>query len=117
MYGSVTTIIVPDDTGISNWWNTGAEILILLHTLNYDDGQVGRIISTPTRHGDGMVKLELDSAIVPPMTLKQSEDFAVEVALSSRNILFEGDIDLSKCDEFAERGCLYGKDTCLRSLV
>jgi hypothetical protein len=93
MTGSTTSIVVPDDTGISACWNTGAEILITSHTLNYDDGQVRRIISTPTQYGDGFVKLELDSALLPPTTLKQSEDFAVEVALLSRNILFEGDTD------------------------
>jgi hypothetical protein len=93
MNGPVTSIILPDDTGISNCWDRGAEILITSHTLNYEDGQVRRITSTPTRYGDGFVKLELDSAIVRPTTLKQSKEFAVEVALLSRNILFEGDTD------------------------
>jgi G8 domain len=92
MDGFIRTIIVPDN-GISSCWNTGAEILITSHTLNYDDGQVRRIVSSPTQHGNGFVKLELDSAIVPPTTLNQSKDFAVEVALLSRNILFEGDTD------------------------
>ena len=90
--GSVTAIIVPDN-GISSYWGPGADIVITSHTLNYEDSQVRRLISRPTPLGAGLVKLELDSAILPPTTRKQSDDFAVEVALLSRNIRFEGDTD------------------------
>ena len=90
--GSTSSIIVPDN-GVSSCWDTGAEILITSHTLEYDDGQVRKLISAPTPYGDGFVKLDLDSPIIPATTRNQSPDFAVEVALLSRNILFEGDTD------------------------
>lgn len=90
--GSITSILVPD-AGVSNCWDKGAELLITSHTLDYDDGQVRRLVSSPIPTGDGYVMLELDSAIVPPISIKDSADFAVEVALLSRNIVFEGDTD------------------------
>ena len=90
--GSVTSIIVPD-SGIVDCWGKGAEILITSHTLSYEDSQVRTLTKNPTPHGDGFVKLDFDEAIVPPTTNQDSRDFAVEVALLSRNILFEGDTD------------------------
>lgn len=90
--GSISSIIVPDDD-VGGCWDAGAEILITSHTLEHDHGQVRKLVSPPTRYGDGFVKLELDAAIIPATTRKQSQDFAVEVALLSRNIVFEGDTD------------------------
>lgn len=92
--GSVTSIIVPAD-GIENCWGAGAEILITSHTLSYQDSQVRTLVSNPVALGDGFVKLELNEAIVPATTTQESPDFAVEVALLSRNILFEGANDFA----------------------
>ena len=92
--GPVSSIVVPD-SGVSKCWGKGAEIVITSHTLDYDDQQVRRLVSTPTPLGGGLVQLDLDSAIVPPTTKRQSSDFAVEVALLSRNFVFEGEADVN----------------------
>jgi hypothetical protein len=90
--GSVSSIVVPDN-GILGTWDAGAEILITSHTLDYNDAQVRRLVSAPKVAGTGFVKLDLNSAIIPATTLVESPNFAVEVALLSRNIVFEGDTD------------------------
>lgn len=38
----------------------------------------------------GYVVIKLDASIARPITMKDSPDYAVEVALLSRNIVFEG---------------------------
>ena len=90
--GSTTSIVVQED-GVSDCWSTGAEILITSHTLDFQDGQVRKLISPPVSLGDGFVRLDLDTSIIPPTTKHQSKDFAVEIALLSRNIRFEGATD------------------------
>ena len=74
-------------------WASGAEILVTSHTSDYGGHQVREIVEIQA-HSDGQqAKIILDSPIIPPTTRRDSVDFAVEVALLSRNIVFEGDSD------------------------
>lgn len=90
--GSISSIVVQED-GVSDCWSSGAEILIASHTLDFQDGQVRKLLSPPVSLGDGLVRLDLDSPIIPPTTKRQSKDFPVEVALLSRNIRLEAAAD------------------------
>jgi hypothetical protein len=86
------TIIV--DAAVRGKWAVGSEIVITSHTIKWDGHQV-RTISQVTPFGsDGAyVALLLSSAIDRPTTLIDSPDFAVEVALLSRNIVVQGGSD------------------------
>ncbi len=86
------TIVV--DAAVSGKWAAGSEIVITSHTIKWDGHQV-RTISKVTPFGsDGAyVSLLLSSAVDRPTTLRDSSDFAVEVALLSRNIVFQGGSD------------------------
>jgi hypothetical protein len=92
--GPKTAILVEED-GVAGCWDDGAEILVTSHTLDFEAQQVRRIVGTPTSVGDGLVRLDLDQFVIPPVTRRDSEDFAVEVALLSRNFVFEGATDES----------------------
>lgn len=83
-----TGIILEDPDGhIAATWGVGAEILITSHTMNYDDQQTATIAGVESL-GNGRVQLNLDVAIRRPTTSVETTDFAVEVALLSRNIVF-----------------------------
>ena len=90
--GSKESLLVQEN-GVAGCWDKGAEILITSHTTDLESAQVRRLVSTPRSRGDGFVRLDLDEAIVPPVTVQDGDGFAVEVALLSRNILFEGATD------------------------
>lgn len=83
------TILVVEAAGIQGYWKPGAEILVTSHTRTWNDHQVRRIVAV-TASSEGLVELHLDDAIRRPTTRTESPDFAVEVALLSRNILLEG---------------------------
>jgi hypothetical protein len=89
------TAILVEEGGVAGCWDDGAEILITSHTLDFEAQQVRRIVGTPTSVGDGLVRLDLNEFVIPPVTRRESEDFAVEVALLSRNFVFEGATDES----------------------
>jgi hypothetical protein len=89
---SATSIIVPSD-GIMDCWGKGVDVLITSHTLNFNDSQVRTLTANPKSVGNGFVRLDLNEAIVQPITSQDSPDFAVEIAFLSRNILFQGDAD------------------------
>lgn len=84
--------IIVVDSSVKGTWVPGAEILITSHTREWNDHQVRKItkVSDYTRRA---VQIELDAPIVRPTTTRQNSDFAVEVALLSRNIVFEGGKD------------------------
>jgi hypothetical protein len=63
--------------------------VISSYTQAYFADQLRTIASISTAE-TGFVRLRLDSAIFKPTTLKESLDFATEVALLSRNVVFEG---------------------------
>ena len=100
--GDIVALVV--DGSVDACWGVGSEVLITSHTRDPRDGQVRRILSAATRGGaeggrrgstdDAPVAatttLELDGPpILSPTTAADSEDFAVEVALLSRNVVFE----------------------------
>ena len=84
-----STIMVPKT--VIGKWGIGAEILITPHTRVWNQNQVRTIKSIRT--SDSFAVIELDSPILRPTTMIESADFAVEVALLSRNIVFEGGSD------------------------
>jgi hypothetical protein len=82
------------DSTVKSRWAAGAEILITSHTSRWQDQQV-RTITSISDSGTGKVLLQLNSAILPPTTTKQSPDYGVEVALLSRNFVFESGSDVN----------------------
>ena len=80
------------DSSVKEKWAPGAEILVTSHTRDWDAHQLRRIVHV-SEHGEDHALIELDSSFRRPTTLKDSPDFAVEVALLSRNIVFEGGED------------------------
>ena len=84
-----TTILVP--SSVIGKWGVGAQILITPHTRVWNENQV-RTIKSIQLSGQ-YAAIELDSPILRPTTRSESKDFAVEVALLSRNIVFVGGTD------------------------
>lgn len=84
----VSALVLTDR--VQGQWGVGAEVLITSHTQRYDDEQVRTITNITTHTEPGYVVVELHSSIWRPTTIKDSRDFAVEVALLARNIVFEG---------------------------
>ena len=75
---------------IENLWSVGSEILVTSHTSQWD-GHVTRRISSMENHDEeGYVKVGLNEAIDLPLTLGSHPFHATEVALLSRNIVFNG---------------------------
>lgn len=74
-------------------WGVGAQLLVTSHTREWDKEQVRTITSIHDHTEAGYVVVELDTPIWRPTTFKESSDFATEVALLARNIVFEGDQD------------------------
>jgi G8 domain len=83
------TILVP--SSVIEKWGVGSEIAITSHTRVWNETQVRTI--TDVAPSNGMAALTLNSPILRPTTMSESPDFAVEVALLSRNIRFEGGPD------------------------
>ena len=84
-----TTILVP--SSVVGKWGVGAQILITPHTRVWNENQVRTIKSIQL--SDRYAAIELDAPILRPTTMSESKDFAVEVALLSRNIAFVGGTD------------------------
>ena len=95
LYDVVGTSNNPSTILVSNSvigkWGIGAQILITPHTRVWNQNQV-RTIKSITLSGSNAA-IELDMPILRPTTIVESADFAVEVALLSRNIVFEGGAD------------------------
>lgn len=90
---SVNGIVVPAE-GVTGGWGVGAEILITSHSHSGEDQQVRTIVSYDTNYSrGGYYRIFLDAPILAPTTTRDDRDFAVEVALLSRNIVFEGGDD------------------------
>jgi len=75
---------------IENQWSVGSEILITSHTSQWDDHSTRRISSMENHDEEGYVKVGLDNAIDRPLTLGSHPIYPTEVALLSRNIVFDG---------------------------
>jgi len=76
--------ITPENlAGISDCWESGAEVLVTSHTTQYIDSQVATIASIAD-NGD----IVLDSPIHKPISIAEDAQTAVEIALLTRNIRF-----------------------------
>jgi hypothetical protein len=84
-------ILVDDD--VLNKWGPGSEILITSHTREWNKHQQRTITSIAASEFPRQARIWFDSPIVRPTTVRQNPDFATEVALLSRNIVFEGGVD------------------------
>jgi len=91
--GDLSTLVV--EASVKDKWEAGAEILVTSTTRKWDDHQVRRIAKVSSvDQQPQLVALELDSPLVDrPTTFLDNEDFAVEIALLSRNIVIEGGYD------------------------
>ena len=89
---AVTDLIV--ERSVLNGWSAGAEILITSHTKEWDNQHERTILGVydDYQHDPNYVRLSLDLPLshVPTSMRRDSVDFAVEVALLSRNIVIEG---------------------------
>jgi hypothetical protein len=88
MEGPITSLVVPA-IGILGKWGVGASLLITSHTIGWSDQYVRTITSVSEYDVTGLVVLALSDAIPRPSTTKTSV-YPVEVALLSRNIVFDG---------------------------
>ena len=88
----VAAIIIEADS-VKSKWVVGAEVLITSHTRIWNEHQQRTIEEVRDATEAGYVELVLNTPIIRPTTFKEYPDFAVEVALLSRNILFEGGQD------------------------
>jgi hypothetical protein len=87
-----TSIVL--DASVRGKWVPGAEILITSHTMDFTGQQVNRILSTGEYgKGSDYIRLDLENPIKRPTTSIERPDFAAEVALLSRNIVFKGGFD------------------------
>ena len=88
-------LLLVDDLTVLDTWAPGAEIFLTSHTREWNGHQVRRIVSVrrALTAPIGSVWIELDASIERPTTARESPDFAVNVALLSRNIVFEGGAD------------------------
>lgn len=84
----MSTIVVSN--AVRGKWEVGAEILITPHTRQWDGHQVRKIVDL-SNHAPGLVEIRLDGTIPRPSTMRDDSRFAVEVALLSRNIVWEGE--------------------------
>jgi len=87
--------ILVEEEGVTGCWDDGAEILITSHTMDFETEQIRRVVGAPKSVGNGLVRLHLDDFVIPAVTRRDDQDFAVEVALLSRNLVFEGATDES----------------------
>lgn len=86
--GPVIGLVVEDNTGdLASCWGENSEILVTSAGLNFDDVDAP-IIKYVTSNNDGTATLRLAE---PIGSTSVSDAYAVEVALLSRNILFESD--------------------------
>ena len=91
-YNEPDTIYL-EDVNILGKWTIGAEIVITSHTRNPDEVQVRTIVAAYTSPVSGYSAFQLNATILRPTTIVESPEMAVEVALLSRNIMFEGGSD------------------------
>ena len=96
------SITVP--TSVFRKWGIGAKIALTSSSRLYYEDQVRSIVNvTRLSSDDAHVQLGLDKPLLyKPTTFLESKDFAAEVALLSRNILFKG--EPSSQSLFADEG-------------
>ena len=84
-----SAVIVPDD--VIGKWNVGADIVITSNTQNWWADQLRTITNVSPASKPGYTRVGLDSPIDRPSTLRDDVGFAVEVALLSRNVVFDSE--------------------------
>lgn len=90
----VKKFILPGE--VTECWDVGAEIVQTSHTLEHKDFNELIITNiTLNEEGDAIVEFE-GGGIAKPTTEKDDARFAVEIALLSRNILFDAKNDTSE---------------------
>lgn len=82
-----------ENFNVQGQWVTGAEVVITSHTRSPGNTQVRTIVAVSDAPVLGYSAYKLNAPILRPTTIVESPDMAVEVALLSRNILFEGGPD------------------------
>eukprot|EP00537_Pseudo-nitzschia_pungens_P019000 CAMPEP_0172403870 /NCGR_PEP_ID=MMETSP1061-20121228/60885_1 /TAXON_ID=37318 /ORGANISM="Pseudo-nitzschia pungens, Strain cf. pungens" /LENGTH=989 /DNA_ID=CAMNT_0013138429 /DNA_START=146 /DNA_END=3115 /DNA_ORIENTATION=+ len=85
---SLDRLILPKS--IENLWGVGSDILIVSHTSKWDGHATRTITSMENHDEEGYVSVGLNEAIDRPLTLGSHPYYATEVALLSRNIVFNG---------------------------
>jgi len=85
---ALNRLILPNS--IEDLWSVGSEILITSHTSKWDGHATRRIKSIEKHDEEGYVTVGLDETIDRPLTLGSHPLHATEVALLSRNIVFNG---------------------------
>jgi len=89
------TIVVKDS--VKDKWMPGAELLITSHTRVWNEQQQRTIKAVKAvkyaDEEDGYVELLLNAPIIRPTTTVEWKEYAVEVALLSRNIVFDAGSD------------------------
>jgi hypothetical protein len=90
-FNNPNTILVSNT--VKGKWGVGAQILITSHTRVWNEHQVRSITAIANTAVSGYVALTLNATILRPTTIIESADFAVEVALLSRNIVFDSGTD------------------------
>lgn len=90
-FNNPTTLLLP--SLVKGKWAIGAQILITSHTRIWNEHQQRTITKIVDSSVSGYVAVTLDSAIIRPTTIVESKEYAVEVALLSRNILLVGGTD------------------------
>jgi len=83
----VSTLIL--DTTNASCWGVGAEIMVTSHTLEDSDTVAVNITKVEVDSVTNTTRISIDKPIAKHTTLKDSEDFAVEVALLSREMLIQ----------------------------
>eukprot|EP00542_Grammatophora_oceanica_P020927 CAMPEP_0194026912 /NCGR_PEP_ID=MMETSP0009_2-20130614/1155_1 /TAXON_ID=210454 /ORGANISM="Grammatophora oceanica, Strain CCMP 410" /LENGTH=1694 /DNA_ID=CAMNT_0038665801 /DNA_START=100 /DNA_END=5184 /DNA_ORIENTATION=- len=83
--GPIKNIVVEDS--VSGAWAPGAEVLLTTYQTTSDKHQVRKIVNVEPST-TGLVVVELNETISRPSTVQDNPNFATEVALLSRNILF-----------------------------
>ena len=74
---------------VLNHWEVGAQIVVTSHTRVFNEGQERTISAIQPSTIPGYAEILLDAPILRPTTEVDYPDFAVEVALLSRNIVFD----------------------------
>jgi parallel beta-helix repeat protein len=86
MEGPVDRLLLP--SSIHQKWLTGAHLLITSSTPEWDEWEVVEIKDVAVHDSDS-VKVEISRPIKSPVTARESDVYSTEVALLSRNIVFE----------------------------
>ena len=87
--GPIKALVVPDPSGdIASCWGSGSDLLVTSNNLDFDDVQTPTIASV-TANSDQTATINLVEPVEMTSYADAEVDFAVEVALLSRNIVFE----------------------------